>query len=254
MGLLSRTKAGGAAVICLKDRNINMLKNDLALRNPLRLMGTDTDKILSEGAFGAVLARAGVGKTAMIVQIALDNLLSGRNVLHISLDEPVHKVTLWYREVFSFVARQYNVKQASQLWNAVLPHRFIMTFKVDGFSVPRFEERLTDLTAQNIFEPRLMIFDGLPFHESVDEDLSALKHLCQKRSMSAWFSVTTHRHEPPGTGGLPPQIESVAELFDVLIQLVPEGRRVHVKALKGASLGAEQRKMELDPSTMLIKS
>ncbi|MBW2600630.1 MAG: cytoplasmic protein, partial [Deltaproteobacteria bacterium] len=43
-----------------------MLKKDLILRNPLRLIGYEGDDILSDGQFGAVLARAGVGKTAFL--------------------------------------------------------------------------------------------------------------------------------------------------------------------------------------------
>lgn len=55
-----------------------MLKNDLILRNPLRLMGQESDDILPTGGFGAVMARAGVGKTALLVQLALDSLLNGK--------------------------------------------------------------------------------------------------------------------------------------------------------------------------------
>jgi ATP/maltotriose-dependent transcriptional regulator MalT len=42
-----------------------------------------------------VLAPAGVGKTAFLVQLALNAMLQEKNVLHISLDEPVTKVSLW---------------------------------------------------------------------------------------------------------------------------------------------------------------
>ena len=59
-----------------------MLKNDLILRNPLRLMGYETDDILPEGGFGAVLARAGVGKTSFIVQLALNAMLRNKNVTY----------------------------------------------------------------------------------------------------------------------------------------------------------------------------
>ena len=72
-----------------------MLKKDLTLRNPLRLLGKENQDILSKGGFGAVLARAGVGKTAIMVQLSLETLLRGKNVLHISLSDPVNKVSLW---------------------------------------------------------------------------------------------------------------------------------------------------------------
>lgn len=138
-------------VIYLKERNFKMLKKDLILRNPLRLLGNEKEAILPPGGFGAILARAGVGKTSLMVQLALNSLLDSDNVLHISLNDPVKKVSLWYDEVFRHIAEKYRLTQLDQLWDVILPHRFIMTFKVEGFSVPKLEERLTDLIEQGIF-------------------------------------------------------------------------------------------------------
>jgi hypothetical protein len=143
-----------AEVIHIKERYFTMLKKDLILRNPLRVMGHENDDILSAGEFGAVLARAGVGKTAFLVQLSLNALLRGKNVLHISLADPVNKVSLWYKEVFNLIADQYKVDQINQLWESVLPHRFIMTFRVEGFSVPKLQERLADLTNKTSSRPR----------------------------------------------------------------------------------------------------
>ena len=104
------------SVVHIKERYFIMLKKDLILRNPLRVMGRENDDILAPGEFGAVLARAGVGKTAFLVQLSLNALLGGKNVLHISLTDPVNKVSLWYKEVFSLIAEQYQVDQINQLW------------------------------------------------------------------------------------------------------------------------------------------
>ncbi len=62
-------------IIYIKERNIRMLKNELILKNPLRRMGYESDDILNKGQFGAVMARAGVGKTAFLVQLALNCIL-----------------------------------------------------------------------------------------------------------------------------------------------------------------------------------
>lgn len=230
-----------------------MLKTDLILRNPLRLISSQSEDGLSDGVFGAVLARAGVGKTAFLVQVSLNFLLRGKNVLHISLNDPIQKVNLWYQEVFGHLARQYNVKQVQELWESLLPHRFIMTFKVEGFSVPRLEERVTDLTEQKIFIPQMVIIDGLPFNASVRESLLLLKSLAYKRSLSVWFTVRTHRHEAPGPDGLPAQLENIADLFELAIQLKPKGEEIYVIALKGEKLAVADHALLLDPATMLIK-
>ncbi len=229
-----------------------MLKKELILQNPLRLIGHGTDDILPEGGFGAVLARAGVGKTALLVQLALNNLLRNKNVLHISLDDPVKKVSLWYKEVFRHLTKSYDVKKINQLWEALLPHRFIMTFKVEGFSVPKLEERLTDLKEQNIFLPQIVFIDGFPFNETVRMPLSDFKDFAKNHSLHVWFTVRTRRHEKPGPDGMPAPLLDVADLFDVVIQLQPEGKEIHVKTLKGGPADSDRTALLLDPSTMLI--
>ena len=241
-------------VIYIRERYFTMLKKDLIMRNPLRMMGYENDEILDTGEFGAVLARAGVGKTAFLVQLSLNALLRGKNVLHISLEDPVYKVSLWYQEVFNLIANQYKVDQINPLWESLLPHRFIMTFRVEGFSVPKLEERLSDLMEQNIFSPQMMIVDGFPFDETVQQSLAQFKQLTQKHRMPAWFTIRTHRHEDPGPDGIPRQLAQLSGLFEIAIQLQPVGKEIHVKAIKGAESFPENLDLRLDPSTMLIKN
>ncbi len=240
-------------VINLKERNLDMLKNDLILRNPLRLVGHENEAIVPQGGFGAVLARAGVGKTALIVQVALNTMLQQKNVLHVSLNDPVDKVNLWYQEVLNSLAHQYHVRQIKELWESIQMHRLIMTFKVEGFSVPKLEERVKDLTEQQIFNPHMVIIDGLPFKDSLRTPLEGLKTFSENHRLHLWFTVTTHRHEAPGADGLPVQLASVADLFDAAIELQPEGKKIHIRCLKGGPTALESGDQLLDPSTMLIQ-
>ena len=240
-------------VIKLKERNTIMMKNDLILRNPLKLLGRTAEDLLPEGGFGVVLARAGVGKTALLVQLALNAMLKNMDVLHISLTEPVQKVALWYTEMFRHLAEKHDDEPVKQIWETLLPHRFIMTFKVEGFSVPKLEERLTDLTEQNIFTPGVIFIDGLPFDDgAVRRACSDLKALARRHGVQVWFAAPTHRHEAPGPDGMPNQLKDVADLFEVIVQLQPDGKAIHVKPLKGGPEDAAPKPMVLDPSTMLL--
>lgn len=230
-----------------------MLKNELIMRNPVQYLGGPSTDVLSDGQFGGVLARAGVGKTALMVQIALNSMLHARNVMHVSLNQPVNKTNLWYREVFGHVARQSGVAQPEAVWESLLPHRFIMTFRTEGFSVPKMEERLTDLVEQKIFVPQVLIVDGLSFDEPIRDSLSELKHYARLHAMRVWFTIRTHRHEDPGPGGVAKQLVDVEDLFDVAIQLVPVGEEIHVKGLKGLTLPVDHAYLVLDPTTMMVK-
>ncbi len=231
-----------------------MMKNDLLMRNPLRQLGYGSEDILEAGAFGAILARAGLGKTAFLVQIALHTMLRDRNVLHISLDDPVDKVTLWYQEVFNLMVQSRQANPSPELWDGLLPHRFIMTFKVEGFSVPKLRERLTDLTEQNIFNPHTLIIDGLPFDGEARGRLEDLKAMCEDAGLRTWFTVRTHRHEEPGPDGMPPQLTDLQDLFAIALQLLPDGQDIHIRQLKGASGADQDTPLRFDPNTMLIKT
>ncbi len=230
-----------------------MLKKELLFRNPLRLMECETEDVLQSGGFGAVLARSGVGKTALLVQLAMDSLLRNKNVLHISLNDSVKKVCLWYEEIFRNIADQNNIRQIEQLWEAIVPHRLIMTFKVDTFSVPKLEERMIDLIEQNIFLPQVILIDGLPFDKDTKKALTELKKLAENRFMHIWFTARTHRHDEYDPDGMPDSLLHLADLFDVIIHLQPEGKEIHVKTLKGVPLACDYPELILDPSTMLVK-
>ena len=242
-----------ARVIYIEERkNLIMLKKDIIRRNPLRLMGYENDDILKAGGFGAVLARAGVGKTAFMVQLALDKLLRDKNVLHVSLSEPVEKVCLWYEEVFKNIAFQCNIKKLDHFWEAILPNRFIMTFKVDGFSVPKLAERISDVTEQGIFMPQMVLIDGLSFELWERDTMLQLKQFAKEQNMAVWFTVRTHRDEKAGSKGLPLFLENLADLYEVIFELQPDGKEIHVKALKGGPDESLYRSLVLEPSTMLI--
>ena len=231
-----------------------MLKRDLILRNPMRLLGKEGEDILEGGGFGAVEARAGVGKTALLVQLALNTLLQGKNVLHIALDEPVGKICLWYEEVFRNIALHYKIKDMDRLWEEILPHRFIMTFKSGGFSSLRLEERLAELGDQDIFLPQMILIDGLEFDDQVGPTLSALKDLAKAGKFHMWFAVLSHRHEVKPGDELHPRLEPVAGYFKKILQLQPTTGFIRVRALKGGGEDDSPPELILDPGTMLIRT
>ncbi len=239
-----------ATVIDIRNRNMIMLKKDLILRNPLKFAEDTTDDILPEGGFGAILAPAGIGKTALLVQLALNAMMRNRKVLHISLSDPVNKVDLWYRELFQDLARRYEVQQVNTLWESIQPNRFIMTFKAEGFSVPKLMERVTDLEVQNIFSPEIVIIDGFPFGDSGRDPIAELKNVSKKTGVRVWFTVHTHRHKKPEAGGMPVLMLHVIDLFDLVLQLEAEGSEIHIQTLKGTPASPSLR---LDPATMLIR-
>jgi hypothetical protein len=130
-------------------------------------------------------------------------------------------------------------------------HSFNMTFKVDTFTVPKLEERLTDLTVQESSTPdadhRTAYFD-----ETIQEKLAALKALAGRCSMAVWFTVHTHRHEAAGPSGQPVSMDALSGLFDAVILLQPEGTMIPIQVIKGLPEGHPAPRLFLDPATLLI--
>ena len=241
-------------IIHLTYKDIIMLKKEIIYRNPLLNLGYEHEDILPNGGLGAVLAHAGVDKTALLVQVALNMMIREESVLHVSLQDAVSKVDVWYHELFHNIAENFNEAEIKEYWDRIQAYRFIMTFRVESFSVATLEERLTDLLEQNIFKPHTVIIDGLKFDEAGRGQLAFLKELAKKYAMRIWFTVHAHRHERPADNGLPVSFLHVADLFDVIVQLEAKADEVYIKALKGQSPDAKQDSLLLDPATMLIKN
>ena len=230
-----------------------MLKKEVVYRNPLVNLGYEHEDILPKGGLGAVLAYAGVGKTALLVQVALNTMIREKSVLHVSLQDAVSKVDVWYHELFHNIVETFNEAEIKEYWDKIQPYRFIMTFRVESFSVPTLEERLTDLMQQNIFKPHTVIIDGLKFDEAGCRQLALLKDLAKKYAMRIWLTVHEHRNEAPAENGMPVSFQRVADLFDVIVQLEAKGDEVYIKALKGKSSAAKPHTLLLDTATMLMK-
>ena len=228
-----------------------MLNKKLITLNSFKVMGYESDDIIPEGGLGAVSAHAGVGKTALLVQLAINAMLRGKKVLHVSLHDPVNKVSLWYRELFNNIAGQAGIGNINETWEAILPNRFIMTFKVEGFNLPKLKERLTDLIVQNIFSPEVIIIDGIKFDESERDTIINLKAMAKKHDQRLWFTVHAHHHEDSAAHEMPVALLPFADLFDVVFQLHPEGGEIYIKPLKGKI--SNSQRLFLDPATMLIK-
>jgi hypothetical protein len=220
------------------------------LYNPLCV---DTDSIIKRGNLAAVVARAGIGKTSFLVQIALSCMMHRKKVLHVSLHDSVKKISLWYKEIFNNLAVQLSLERHDTSLDALLPYRFIMTFQVDGFKLLNFKERFSDITEQKIFVPDVLIIDGFPLDATAGDSLKEIKAFAEQNSLSVWFAGRIHRDEAPDIDGTPAPFFHVADNFDVAMQLQPRDKKIYVDFLKGLSQKDIAPELHIDPATMLIQ-
>jgi len=87
-----------------------MYRKELNERNPLRLFEHSIHGGLGPGNIGIVVARHGIGKTAFLVGIALDEAMRGRKTLHVSLDKTVDHMREFYDEIFMDLAHSAHLE------------------------------------------------------------------------------------------------------------------------------------------------
>jgi hypothetical protein len=231
-----------------------MLKEDLIKKNPLRILNPLAAESLPDHRMGLVMARAGLGKTAILVQIAMDSMLRGQKVLHVSVGEGLEKAKAWYEDIFNYIAKGFQLENAAEVEDELMRNRMIMTFKESAFSRPKLEERLNDLVYQNIFRPDIVVVDGYDFAEADYDSVMDLKEMIAAMNVQGWFSALRHRDDDRvSAAGVPAPCHEVDGMFDTVIILQPEPNAILLNIVKDEYDGAAGKILNLDPATMMVK-
>jgi hypothetical protein len=231
-----------------------MQKEDLIKKNPLRVLNPLTPETLPDHRLGLIMARAGLGKTAILVQIAMDSMLRGQKVLHVSIGEGLEKAKAWYEDIFKYIAEGFQLEQAADVESELMRNRMIMTFKEAAFSRPKLEERLNDLVYQNIFRPDIVLVDGYDFASADYDSVMDLKEMMAAMNVQGWFSALRHRDDNrKSAAGVPAPCHEVDGLFDTVIILQPEKDSILLNIIKDEYDGAAGKILNLDPSTMMVQ-
>jgi len=225
--------------------------NDLVVNNPLRALGLDEQAKGSE-AMGLVMARAGLGKTAILVQFALDCMLLGNKVLHVSIGEGVDKTRSWYDDILALLTDGEKIETIPE----IMQNRMIMTFKESTFSKAMFEERLEDLVKQGVYQPECLIIDGYDFENNTKESLQEFKNVMKEQGLKMiWFSAVCHREDDRvSAAGVPAPCHDVEDLFETVLIINPKGDAMNLDIVKCNTGSIDPgTSLSLDPSTMLLK-
>jgi len=235
-----------------------MGKEDLVSNNPLRALGLEKDEAADGRRIGLVMARAGLGKTAILVQIAMDSMLRDNKVLHVAIGEGVDKTRTWYDDILTLINHEKKVENFQQVVDEIMKNRMIMTFKENSFSPATLEERMEDLSSQGIFNADCLVVDGFDFSDSESATaLTDLKTFMEKKNLKMiWFSATCHRNDDRvSVNGIPAPCHDFDEVFDTVLLISPEDANINLKTLKCSSACSVDagKSLILDPATMLIK-
>ncbi len=233
-----------------------MRKEELILNNPLRALGLEDKAGDEKNNLGLVMARAGLGKTAVLVQIALDFMIRGDRVLHVSIGETVDKARNWYDDIFTLTTEEVKDEDRQGFEIETMQNRMIMTFKESSFDLATLEERLDDLVKQDVYKPDVLIVDGFDFSESAEESLSGFQALMKSQGLKMiWFSAVSHRNDDRvSASGVPAPCHETGNMFETVLFINPDGDSITLDILKCEACEIDaSSKLRFDPSTMLIK-
>jgi hypothetical protein len=221
----------------------------LNARSPLRLLEKGLHGGLGPGNLGLVLAGHGVGKTSFLVGVALDELMRGGRVLHVSLEATVQHVRAYYDTVFEELAASTHLEEEAVVHSEVDRRRSIRVYPPNSLSAAKLREAVK-LESEAGARPSLLVVEGLDFENLRRDDLVDIKALAGELAAEVWLSAAC-----PGE-----RVESVAEpvrrvddLVSVILALEPGDASVGLRALKDHdNPDLSELHVALDPHTLLL--
>jgi hypothetical protein len=211
---------------------------------------------LGRGNIGVVLSRHGVGKTSFLVGLAVDHMLNGRNVLHISTKESVEGLREFYDEMFQGLADQLELDNRAARQLEAERHRHLLVYNRDYFTLQKLEHSVAFLGQAAGFAPDIVLMDGTPRFEHTEPwEMQGVQRLAGEWGAEVWTSAHTHREgQESDARGVPDEVARYDEHIAVIIALEPLADQVRVRVVKDhAAETVADVHLELDPTTRLLR-
>jgi hypothetical protein len=224
-------------------------------RSPRTLLARDGHPGPGPGHLGLVMARAGVGKTAFLVGIGVDALLSGQRVLHVSLDRTVDQIRTWYDDLLmEMLQSEKKLEHWAAIQLEIERHRHIHTYIGRAFSVDRLRQALDLVREAMEFVPQVVILDRVALEDVDPADIAAVRALASEIGAEIWMACRTHRDGPQGAPGhLPPPADRFEDSVDIAFSLDPHDARVRLHVVKDhQQIVDRDLNILLDPTTLLL--
>jgi hypothetical protein len=192
---------------------------------------------LRPGEVGVVHARAGVGKSSLLVHLALERLLRGEPVLHVAVQHGVDAVRDSYESIFTGLHHAQKPLERAEALLAVERHRVIHCTRGNPPRATAIGALLDTLHSVMEFAPLLVVIDGM---EPDATEAAALRDLATRRGLGVWCAFTPSRPvDDP--------------LYDVVLELVPERAGVWLHVRKGRPGVAEAAPVRLDAASFTAR-
>ena len=230
-----------------------MYQKELNERNPLRLFEHSIHGGLGLGNLGVIVARHGIGKTALLVGIALDEAMRGRKTLHVSLDNTVDHVREFYDEIFIDLAHSARLEDPAAVRLEMERNRIIHTYAGKSFTIHKLRHAIGFLKEYVHFNPVCVVLEGFDFERATLQDVEAFRQLAVDFNVELWMSAITHRGQTTNNQGIPEPLSRFVSGISVIVRLKDDTDGVHLSILKDHdNPDVAKVALTLDPATMLL--
>ena len=237
-----------------------MVINELVQRSPIRIFEQSINGGLKAGEIGVIASPNGVGKTSVLVQLALDKLLQGKKVIHVSfyLGQHTQYVPLWYEDIFSQFVNKKNLENADDIKNDLVKNRVLMNFNQDGVTKEQIVKSLRAMIIEGGFKADSIIIDGFDFSRIDKESIAMVKTFATELGVSVWYSCSVKEDSASAASAydkdnVPVVLGEFLNNIDIVITLHPKPDHVELSLSKDrGSVISKSMAMRLDPKTLLI--
>ncbi len=231
-----------------------MLKAELIAKSPIRILERSIEGGLMAGSIGVIASRKGIGKTSVLVQLALDRLLQGEKVIHVSFTAHTSYVIAWYENIFSELAKRRSLEKVDEVRDDLMKNRVIMNFAQEGVSIDQILRSLKAMIVDGGFKAKTLIVDGYDFGRSTKGELSKVKAFAAEMGIEVWYSCTLFGEEPlVDKNNIPVILREYIQDIGVLILLEPKSEYIHFIVVKEHDkMNPQDLKLKLDAKTLLI--
>jgi hypothetical protein len=226
-----------------------MYRKFLNARSPLRLLEKGLHGGLGNGNLGLVLAGHGVGKTAFLVGMALDEMLRGGTVLHVATDQTVAHVRAHYDTTYETLAVSTQLEDAAVTHAEIDRHRSIRAYSPDAFSASKLREAVK-VEVEAGSKPTMIMLDGMDLGDLARDQIQDVRAVAQELDVEIWMTVACAEEK---IDALPASVEAFEDSASVILALEPGDESVALRAIKDhESPDVSALHVALDPKTLLL--
>ena len=223
-----------------------MVKQELIDRSPVRFFEKALNGGIKPGEIGVLASKKGVGKTSVLVQLGLDGLLQGKQVVHVSFDQHTSYTMSWYEHIFIEMSKKKKLEKAIDVKDDIIKNRTVLNFNQYSVSTTQIITTLTALSQGGI-KTDYLIIDGLDFSKRTKADFESIKEYATKENVVVWYSYNTE-----GTDLKSILSDDFLPLFDAVVFFEPKADSTQLKILKVRNETPNNVNLKLDSKTLLI--